>query len=134
MFKQYPPSATPQTITVILILTLFVLVLGSMAVVLYTDAYVVVRGFDSQDLYYYETIYKCCGINGPQDYGNISSDSIPLSCYKNRKADKPQNLYTRGCLLVSTNNWFWFVFSNCYPLVFILIVVDFYLHVKLRRF
>lgn len=114
-------------------MTLFLLVLGSMAVVLYTDAYVVVRGFDSKALYYYEMIYKCCGINGPHDYGNVSSDAIPLSCFKDRKSEKPENLYTRGCLMVSTDNWFWFVFSNCYPLVFVLIVVDVYLHFKLRQ-
>lgn len=100
---------------------------------LYTDAYVVVRGYHSKVLYFYEKIYSCCGINGPQDYYDADSfqnDSIPLSCYKNRVAE-PENLYTRGCLFASTDNWFWFVFSNCYWFVFVLVIVDAYLHFKL---
>ncbi|XP_062134137.1 uncharacterized protein LOC133844242 isoform X1 [Drosophila sulfurigaster albostrigata] len=109
------------------------LISGSFSIIAYTDAYVVVRGFFSERLYYYETTHECCGINGPQDYGvPISNDTIPLSCYKHRKA-LPKNLYERGCLYAAYDSWFWFIFSNCYWFAFVLMIVDIVCHFKLRQ-
>ncbi|KAM8709123.1 hypothetical protein ACLKA7_016006 [Drosophila subpalustris] len=98
------------------LLSFVLLISGSFSVVTHTDAYVVVRGFYSEKLYYYEMTHDCCGINGPEDYGvPITNDTLPISCYKDLQA-KPEYLFTRGCLYASSDNWFWFIFSNCYCL------------------
>ncbi|XP_034483980.1 uncharacterized protein LOC117789068 [Drosophila innubila] len=115
------------------LLSVVLLISGSFSVVVYTDAYVVVRGFYSEKLYHYEMTHECCGINGPKDYGvPITNDTLPISCYRILKAQSDY-LYTRGCLYASSNNWFWFIFSNCYWFAFTLMIIDIICHFKLRQ-
>ncbi|KRF84137.1 protein late bloomer isoform X1 [Drosophila virilis] len=111
----------------------FLLIAGSMSVVKYTDIYVVVRSFYTDNLMTYENIYQCCGIDGPKSYGNANTTwNVPPSCYRNQD-EKPENLYQRGCLYATQDHWFWFVFANCYWFAFVLFTVNLITHWKLNR-
>lgn len=111
----------------------FLLIAGSMSVVKYTDVYVVVRSFYTDNLMTYESIYQCCGIDGPKSYGNANTTwNVPPSCYRNQD-EKPENLYQRGCLYATQDHWFWFVFANCYWFAFVLFTVNLITHWKLNR-
>ncbi|XP_017861993.1 PREDICTED: uncharacterized protein LOC108613203 isoform X2 [Drosophila arizonae] len=103
------------------------------SVIRYTDVYVVVRSFYTDNLWNYEIVYHCCGIDGPANYGNVSQkDVVPASCYRNQ-VETPANLYHRGCLFATEDSWFWFVFANCYWFAFVLFFVNLITHWKLRK-
>ncbi|KRG05761.1 uncharacterized protein LOC26527161 [Drosophila mojavensis] len=114
-------------------LGVFLLFAGSYSVIRYTDVYVVVRSFYTDNLWNYEIVYHCCGIDGPANYGNVSQkDVVPASCYRNQ-VETPTNLYRRGCLFATEDSWFWFVFANCYWFAFVLFFVNLITHWKLRK-
>ncbi|XP_032596925.1 uncharacterized protein LOC116805891 [Drosophila grimshawi] len=116
---------------VVFMIGLFLMVAGSISIAKYTDVYMVVRSFYSDSLWSYETSFECCGINGPSDYGNPTVlDDIPLTCFEGR-VSKPELLYNRGCIYATDDNWFWFVFENCYWFAFILCGVNLVTHWKL---
>ncbi|XP_023161635.2 uncharacterized protein LOC111593216 isoform X2 [Drosophila hydei] len=121
------------SISVAYSLGVFLLFAGSYSVIMYTDVYVVVRSFHTDNLWSYEIVYHCCGINGPSDYGNVSQkDTVPVSCYKDQE-EKLENLYKRGCIFATDDSWFWFVFSNCYWFAFVLFCANLITHWKLRE-